>query len=211
VVELAVEEYRPYRKLYVDLGIERDNEEYELSGDFIMIEAIDGSLSVRLNDPQHPPINLQKVKTVASPFDRFYLTNSSQPDRSAIIYIGGAAAFQADSGLVTIKDREVEDHYIFTDVSLSQYNSLTDYRIDASSKTKALIQVSSTGRATVYIQYSPDESNWYDLVDENGTPINFQVENEKKAYPIETAGHYMRVVVYANTATTITAVVTLTV
>ena len=205
-----VEEYRPYRKLYVDLGTEREDEEYELSGDFVMVEAIDGSLSIKLNDPQHPPINLEKVKTISSPFDRFYLTNSSQPTRSAILYIGGDASFTADSGLITIKDREVEDHHIFTDVSLSQYDILTHYRIDASSKTKALIQVSSTGRATVYIQYSPDEDNWYDLVDENGTPINFEVQNEKKAYPIESAGHYLRIVVYANTATTVTAVVTLT-
>jgi len=104
------EEYKKYQELVFDLGVERKDEELEISGDFILVEYLDGSAYLKLDNPGHDAIDLTRVKQInTSPqkFNKIYITNTAQTGKTLKLLVGGAASFVAtpsDVGNVIIQN-----------------------------------------------------------------------------------------------------------
>lgn len=80
----------------VDLQKARDKDRVPWGGDYILVAEIDGELDIRLNDNSSDPIELDKVPRITSPFYQAYLTNTAQSGKTALLYIGKKASFQAN-------------------------------------------------------------------------------------------------------------------
>jgi len=72
--------------------------------DHLTVTQITGSASIRLNEKTKDLIDLTKVVTINSVFDRFFLTNTAQNDATLVLAIGGDASFKAVPSLQTDKD-----------------------------------------------------------------------------------------------------------
>lgn len=214
-------EERKYQELTFDLGVERKDEELEIRGDFILVEYLDGSASIKLDNPGHDAIDLTKVKQIkTSPefFEKIYITNTAQSGKTLKLLIGGAASFTATSsesiGLYfddeytecakVIAGSEYKDFIVMNNVSVDAGAVVTHTGIDISKFRTVTMLISTTGNCAVYIQFSDDNSNWYDLCDAAGTPYEYTVNNEKKAIGINDFAHYMRVVVKNNDSSSVT-------
>ena len=84
-----------YKTWEIDLSDARANESVDIMGDSILVEALNGSLSIRLNKEDGGLINLAKTREVYSPYWRIYLTNTAQAGKSATLLMGGEAFFEA--------------------------------------------------------------------------------------------------------------------
>jgi len=214
-------EERKYQELTFDLGVERKDEELEIRGDFILVEYLDGSASIKLDNPGHDAIDLTKVKQIkTSPefFEKIYITNTAQSGKTLKLLIGGAASFTATSsesiGLYfddeytecakVIAGSEYKDFIVMNNVSVDAGAIVTHTGIDISKFRTVTMLISTTGNCAVYIQFSDDNSNWYDLCDAAGTAYEYTVNNEKKAIGINDFAHYMRVVVKNNDSSSVT-------
>lgn len=93
---------------------------------------------------------------------------------------------------------------VFNDVGLVASGTLTHIGLDISAYSRSTILLSTTGDCTLYIQFSDDNTNWYDWCDSSGTAISFGVNNVKKAFDINVASKYMRIVVYNSSGSTVT-------
>ena len=75
-----------------------------------MVEYLDGSASIKLDNPGHDAIDLTRIKQIkTSPqkFNKIYITNNAQSGKTLKLLIGGAASFTAektDVGNVIIQD-----------------------------------------------------------------------------------------------------------
>jgi len=107
---IKVESGPTYHVVEVDLGVAHNNEEVYIPGDRITVVYLDGSLTIRLEEPDNPPIDLTKVsKLDVTPlrFRYIYFTNTAQSGKKAILYIGREASFSAvpvRAGIVGLSD-----------------------------------------------------------------------------------------------------------
>ena len=117
---------RHYKKIYIPLDTARENEEFEIYGDFILVEDINAGTKceIRLNSKQNDPVNLIKVRRIESPFSKFYLSNDALSGGYVKLLIGGEAKFSA----TPVMPVEVEKANIYA------YNGTTyiPCRIDSS-------------------------------------------------------------------------------
>ena len=103
-----------------------------------------------------------------------------------------------------IAGSEYKDFIVMNNVSVDAGAVVTHTGIDISKFRTVTMLISTTGNCAVYIQFSDDNSNWYDLCDAAGTPYEYTVNNEKKAIGINDFAHYMRVVVKNNDSGSVT-------
>jgi len=214
-------EYKKYQELTFDLGTARTDEELDISGDFILVESLDGDASIKLDNPGHDSIDLTKIKQIkTSPekFEKIYVTNTAQSGKTLKLIVGGAASFTAVSsesiGLYfdceypecakVIAGTEYKDFVVMDSVSVDAGAVVTHTGIDISKLRTVTMLISTTGNCAVYIQFSDDNSNWYDLCDAAGTPYEYNVNNVKKAIGINDFAHYMRIVVKNNDSSSVT-------
>jgi len=104
----------------------------------------------------------------------------------------------------TLGGRLYKEWTIAEDVSVSAGGTLTHTGIDVNDYSGISVLVSSTGNCTVYIQVSDDNTNWYDIKSLSDGDRAWNCNNEKIAIPMNPYAHYMRIVVYATTASTVT-------
>jgi len=225
---LAEQEGKLYEIVYFDLSVPRNNYLLFKKGVFLLSYEITGSVKVRLNDPSADEIDLGKVKMITAPFDKLYFSNDAQPGKYAKVLIGIVAKFSVSgeeqkiyywdgsvwkewtSGNLTapqvsLKDRECVDYTICENVSLASGNVLTHTGIDISSYSGITILVSSSGDVNVYPQISDDNTNWYDVKSVADGDRVYNCNAEKIAVPMNLYAHYFRIVIYANTDSTVTA------
>jgi len=94
---VAVEFGTTYDIVRIDLGIAHDNDEIVRSGDVISVISITGELDIRINEKDEPAIEIDKLtRIVTKPvrFTRFYITNTAQAGKEALLYIGKEASFE---------------------------------------------------------------------------------------------------------------------
>ena len=87
-----------YSVIEVDLSIAHNNEELFCPGDVLSVMTITGELSIRFDEPDNPLIELHKVvRVVTKPYTwkYIYFTNTAQPGKTAILYVGREASFEA--------------------------------------------------------------------------------------------------------------------
>ena len=220
-------EKRKYQELTFDLGTARTDEELEIRGDFILVEYLDGSASIKLDNPGHDAIDLTKVKQIkTSPefFEKIYITNTAQSGKTLKLLIGGAASFTATSsesiGLYfddeftnaakVITGSEYKDFVVMDSVSVDAGAVVTHTGIDVSRFKKITVLVSTTDDFTVYVQVSDDNTNWYDIKTDADGDLSWNCNNEKIAFKVEHFSKYMRVVAKNNAASAATISCTVT-
>jgi len=67
----------------LDLGEARENKPYHLEAGGLIVETCDGDLYARINGPNGDGINLRYVTRIFYPFTSLFLTNESQPAKTA--------------------------------------------------------------------------------------------------------------------------------
>jgi len=95
---VAIEFGTTYDIVTIDLGIAHDLDEIERAGDVISVISITGELDVRLNEKDEPAIEVDKIiRIVTKPlkFTKFFITNTAQAGKHAILYIGKEASFES--------------------------------------------------------------------------------------------------------------------
>lgn len=158
---------RHYQKLTFDLAIARTNERFWCVGDFIGVETITGSCTVRLNEVSRDAINLQKARKIYTPFYRFYMTNSAQAGKTLTLYIGGEASFEIDiAGKVGLIDSAGSD-------------------IDplSAADTPAIYNVTMTSADTEYSQALPSNCKKFLIHTRDGTAFRLAFVTGKVAAP----------------------------
>jgi len=193
--------YTAYEKITLNLGIARTNFEIIRDGDMILVQDIDGAVDMRLHNLRADTIDISRIRNfIYTPYERFFITNTSQPGREAVLLIGKTNKFMPGLGLSHLY-HDARDAVLFTDESLNIGDIITHYNIETTGFNTLMILASSTAQTTWYPQFSHDETNWYDYCDSAGTPIQYAVTNAKKAIAINDAqAKWFRVVVYANAA-----------
>lgn len=92
---------RRERPAYYESGITYDlttaqtDLKVDKPGDFLLVELITGTVTVKFNEKENPAASLNRIKEFNTPFDRFYLTWSAQPGKTLILTVGRSAAFIA--------------------------------------------------------------------------------------------------------------------
>lgn len=137
---------------------------------------------------------------------RFYLTEPTALSETAY------APMRIDSRhylMTMLSSRDATDIKVFDAVSLDAYGTLTHPGEDVSDYGGKTLLISTTQDCTVYVQFSDDNTNWYDWCDAAGVAMSFSVNNAKKAMSIDDYCHYIRIVVYnaAASAATVTGVI----
>ncbi len=158
---------RHYQKITFDLAIARTNELFWCVGDFIGVETITGSCTIKINEVKRDTINLQKVKKVYTPFYRFYMTNSAQAGKTLTLYIGGDAAFEIEvAGKMGIID-----------------SAGTDIDPLSSADTPAIYNVTMTLADTEYSQALPSNCKKFLIHTRDGTAFRLAFVTGKVATP----------------------------
>jgi len=152
-----------YQTLTIDLSVAHTNTEYKMAGffDHLTVTQITGSASIRLNEKTRDLIDLTKVVTINSVFDRFFLTNTAQNDATLVLAIGGDASFKAVPSIVTDKDHV----YTTGPVSTAAYVVIVE-KLYIGDAQKVLIFMGETGGVngiTFRICGSSLGSTWHEL------------------------------------------------
>ena len=71
----------------LDLGTERRDQLWEVSGKILYIFSTDGEIYIKINDQNSALIDLRLVKKIRIPFERLYLTNPSQVGKQCLLVI----------------------------------------------------------------------------------------------------------------------------
>lgn len=97
-----------YDVIELDLGIERSDMEIKVKGDVISVLYLDGSVQVKINKKENPPIELDYVSRIdlrPLKFKKLYFSNTAQTGKKCVLAIGKEASFSATG-------REIVDAYL---------------------------------------------------------------------------------------------------
>lgn len=108
------------------------------------------------------------------------------------------------AGAISIVDRDMVTTKVINNVSLAIGNVITHTGLEMAGYNHQSWLISSTGNVTIYLQGSNDNVNWYDHQDETDTARTFACSNEKIWIPVDNRARYVRAVVFATTASTVT-------
>jgi len=205
--ELEKKPRKTYNKLEFDLSDARENEEFNLTGDNIVPLDITGEINVKLNTTQDDNINLENARKITSPFHTLYFSNPAQAGETATLLIGGEAQFDAEGYStfnVGITDRSAATWEILDGESVDSGATVTHVEIDVTDYGAYTALVSTDQQCTIYVQFSQNGTDWYDLTDSAGTSLEYTVDNEKKAIGINDVTTYVRIVIYNESDSTAT-------
>jgi len=204
-----VPSFTAYEKLEIDLGEARTDMEFEHRGDFLMVERLDGDLSVRLHHKEAPSIDLGAIRRFThTPFTKIFLTNTGQSNKTAILLIGKTDMFQPER-----RERqyhEAADSTLFEDEDLPAGGLITHYNIITSGYDQLYIMVESNASVTIYPQVSHNGVDWYNHHSAGDAARSYSIDNEKHGKRQENIQpKYFRILIYANAAATVSAYITL--
>lgn len=100
--------------------------------------------------------------------------------------------------------REAMDVTLIDTVALPGSGIVTHVGEDVSGYSRKELIVTTTGDATIYVQFSDDNSNWYSWYDVQDVVVTFTCSNEKKAWEIIDHTHYLRILIYNSGTSSIT-------
>ena len=89
-----------YRVINFDLSIERTQEEFNIEGGFIGVQAINGDFFIQLDEKSADPINLKLLPTIKTKFKKIYISNASQSGGYILFVIGRPCEFDASLGTI---------------------------------------------------------------------------------------------------------------
>ena len=92
-----------YHNFDIDLSVTHTNEEYEFSGDRLIVESVEDAVTLKLNSIKNSAIDLQKIPRIKGSIKRFFITNAA--GSGTLKLIGGCKGmFDAEASDVAVKD-----------------------------------------------------------------------------------------------------------
>jgi len=149
----------------------------------------DDSKWVRLNVDEDGKLEVSGITTLEAAQIKWY-NGSSWVNFAGL---AGAAPY------VAVHSRDAADYNVFDAVVVPALGTIAHTGIDSSGYASMTFYVSSTGASTVYLQFSDDNVNWYDMKSVADDTRSWSCSSEKIAVHGDIATHYVRIVVY-NTA-----------
>lgn len=128
----------------LDLGTARDNVEWLVQGDSLLVATITGAMTLRFNEKDAPLHDLQVERNFTlfgneSCFYRLFLTNTAQTGKSVTLVVGKDVAFRVVQGLPATKLTDKDG----ADISPMEDNVLdatpTNDKADVATTTTAII------------------------------------------------------------------------
>jgi len=161
---LITELRRHYKKIYIPLDQARTDEEFEIYGDFILVEDLVAGTKceIKLNSKQNDAIDLKRVRKIESPFSKFYLSNDAYTGGYVKLLIGGEAKFSATAPITA----EIEEARVYA----YDGTSFVPLRID-STNNGTLVKVVEIPNITA------DQANAYAYNGTSFVPVQIDPSN----------------------------------
>ena len=175
-VKLSVEEFGWADWYHYDLGTARTNELISIpdEGDCICRVKLDGSATIKLNNPQAQSISLETIPRIYGiPFKRLYLTNTAQSGKELLLLIG-RGNFSVE--VTTMAGIDLQAQYTAlidsTTTPLSASGTYTTPSwFDAANYGFVSVMSSSDVAGTLYLQWSNDGTNLHYEEKVEATPL----------------------------------------
>ena len=100
-----------YKVIKFDLSVARTQEEFNIKGGFIGVQAVNGDFFVQLDDKSADPINLKLLPIIKTKFEKIYISNASQSGGYILFVIGSPCEFDASLGTINPQHANVELPY----------------------------------------------------------------------------------------------------
>lgn len=106
--EISSQKPMQYRIVTLDLGIARTDSELVYNGDKIRVLSltVGSSFAIKINETANSPLNLNNYAKIDIPFYRFFFTNTAQPGKTIVLFIGNNCDFlpalNVDATITTI-------------------------------------------------------------------------------------------------------------
>lgn len=126
-------------RVFVDLATAHSDFEISYEGSAVIVERLDGQLSVKLDRPNGDAVNLRLLPGLAAVFSRLYLTNIAQPAKKAVLFllapgvkvcgspgVGALSAYLAPTSLGAGASSTIIDPTTSNSVKLKRYSISTD-------------------------------------------------------------------------------------
>ena len=88
---------RYFDRIELDLGDSRTLKEYEVFGDVLVVESIDGEADCYFNEKESDYIELDKTRKVYMDFWRIFITNAAQAGKTCVLLAGRQGTFDGVS------------------------------------------------------------------------------------------------------------------
>ena len=197
-----IKEFKTYKTISFSLANARTDEKYDITGDFIIVETLDGSATIKLDRKSNDSIDLEKFSQVNTDFERFYLTNTAQSGKTLKLMIGGAASFKAIQSSPRSEAhirRDVQEATPIENVNVAAGGMVTHYRWDVDGYQFLAFMIDTTidgGNFTIYPQCSLDNVNWFDPKTQADVDKVYNATDEKICRGFVLASRYFRLVCY---------------
>ena len=100
--------------------------------------------------------------------------------------------------------RDLTVDIVVNNKSVPGSGNITHAGIDLQHAAKITCLVSTNAACTVRVQFSDDNLNWYEFVDETDTARTYSVNNQKKAFRIDNAAKFLRLFITNDTTADVT-------
>ncbi len=85
------------QRIELDLSVARDKVLFDVAGDVINMESIDGECDIYFNDAETDFAELDKTRKIYMDFYKFRITNAAQAGKTAVILVGRQGTFDGHS------------------------------------------------------------------------------------------------------------------
>jgi len=175
-VKLSVEEFGWADWYRYDLGVARTNELISIpnEGNCICRVKLDGSATIKLNNPQAEPLSLEAIPRIHGvPFERLFLTNTAQSGKELLLLIG-KGDFTVE--VVTMAGIDLQAQYTaLIDSTTTPLSASEPYTspswIDVANYGFISVMSSSDVAGTLYLQWSNDGTNLHYEEKVDATPL----------------------------------------
>lgn len=107
------------------------------------------------------------------------------------------------AGAIFLTERQAADIKLIDGYSVGASELITHAGEDVSGYSKLALFISSTENVTIYVQGSDDNLNWFDYKRVHDTNTTWNCDGEKIWFLLDSVAHYIRVLVYATAASTV--------
>ena len=86
--EIKKERVKTYQILSLSLDVERSDEPFFISGNYLYVLELDGVLSLKFNEISNDSISLQKYRTIKTPYYRMFISHPPQIGKTVKLALG---------------------------------------------------------------------------------------------------------------------------
>jgi len=96
----------------LDLGIERRDQLWQVSGQLLYVFSVDGEIYVKVNDQNSALIDLRIARIIRIPFERLYITNPAQTGKNCVIVISNILTIPEPIDFFKLGTNDVDNTFV---------------------------------------------------------------------------------------------------